>query len=111
MKILEEDNSHYFPHDAEQWRYVGYLLRLQTICRYERTGMPCDPEDVLDSSGLEPASAACFLHENCPHFVHDDAIDNFLAALDYFSDAGEECLSMAGFLHFLTMVHSLIWCA
>lgn len=56
--------------------------------RHQRPVAQEDAEDVLDTSKMEPSAAAAFLQENVPHFVHEHAIEDLAAALDYLSAAG-----------------------
>ena len=61
-------------------------------CREER-GPPLEiSEDVLMACGMEMSSVLAFLHENYPHFVGDDAMQDAAAVSDYFSQAGEYCM-------------------
>lgn len=46
------------------------------------------PEDVLMASGMEMPSVVAFLHENYPHFVGDDAVEDTAEISEYFSLSG-----------------------
>jgi cell cycle checkpoint protein len=46
-----------------------------------------DPERILAQSPLDTGGLVSFLHENMIHFVHQDAIDNASAMLEYLSSA------------------------
>lgn len=45
------------------------------------------PEATLARAHLDGPAVTAFLHENVPHFVHDDAIDDVSVTSAYFSDA------------------------
>ena len=73
---------------------TGSLLQVYDVPSYLHVGrayrrrLQCDPEAVLQQSGLEARSVAAFLHENVLEFVAHDGIDSAADILAHLSDAG-----------------------
>ena len=53
------------------------------------------PEDVLMASGMEMPSVLAFLHENYPHFIGDEAVEDAAEVSEYFSQSGRRSPCLA----------------